>query len=161
MRALNAALDRILSVVAAVMVATFTLIILVDVVCRYWLHIPLTWVAELTVFLFQWTVFIGAALALRRGLHFGLGAVIPKLWPGTAAGLRITVALVVVGASLLLAVLAVRLSTQTWHSTYPTLPFSHAFATIAIVAGAAIMILFGLEQLIDARDPPPASVPEA
>ena len=42
MRALNALLDRILSLAAATMVAAFTLIILVDVVCRYWLHIPLT-----------------------------------------------------------------------------------------------------------------------
>ena len=159
MRALNALLDRILSLAAATMVAAFTLIILVDVVCRYWLHIPLTWAAELTVFLFQWTVFSGAALALRRGMHFGLGALIPKLWPNAAVALRISVALIVVCASVLLTVLAIRLSIQTWHSTFPTLPFSHAFATIAIVVGGAIMVLFGLEQLIDAPKPQPASAP--
>ena len=62
-------------------------------------------------------------------------------------------------ASVLLTVLAIRLSIQTWHSTFPTLPFSHAFATIAIVVGGAIMVLFGLEQLIDAPKPQPASAP--
>jgi len=139
--------ERAVGAVAAALLATFTVIILIDVVCRYLLHIAIPWAAELTVLLFQWTIFLGSPLALRRGLHFGLGLVVPKYWPRSDRWVRGFVATVVVGASGLLFVLAIEMTQRTWHSTYPTLPLSHGVVNVGIAVGAFLMVLFGLEQL--------------
>jgi len=147
MRIFHAIFERTVEATAAVLLATFTVIILIDVVCRYLLHIAVPWAAELTVLLFQWMIFLGSPLALRRGLHFGLGLVIPKYWPGSDRWVRGFVATVVVGASTLLFVLAIEMAQRTWHSTYPTLPLSHGVVNVGIAVGAFLMILFGLEQL--------------
>jgi TRAP-type C4-dicarboxylate transport system permease small subunit len=125
----------------------FTVIILIDVVCRYLLHIAVPWAAELTVLLFQWTIFLSSPLALRRGVHFGLGLVVPRYWPRSDRLVRGFVAAVIVGASGLLFVLAIEMTQRTWPSTYPTLPLSHGVVNVGIAVGAFLMILFGLEQL--------------
>jgi TRAP-type C4-dicarboxylate transport system permease small subunit len=147
MRTFNAILEHAVAAVAATLLATFTVIILIDVVCRYLLHIAVPWATELTVLLFQWTIFLGSPLALRRGLHFGLGLVVPKYWPRSDRWMRGLVATVVLGASGLLFVLGIEMTQRTWHSTYPTLPLSHGVVNVGIAVSAFLMILFGLEQL--------------
>ncbi|MFM9882983.1 MAG: TRAP transporter small permease [Burkholderiales bacterium] len=154
MRPLCGVLEQVVAAFAAAMLAAFAAIIVIDVVCRYWLHIPLAWVPELTVFLFQWMAFLGAALAARRGLHFGLGLLLPKIWPNSARAMGILVAIVVAVSSLLLLRFSMTMIEQGWHSSYPTLPLSHGMIYVGVAISAALMALFGLEQLIDlARSP--------
>ncbi|MSQ21584.1 MAG: TRAP transporter small permease subunit [Betaproteobacteria bacterium] len=149
MRRFCSVLEHVVGAVAAAMLAAFAAIIIVDVACRYWLHIPLAWVPELTVFLFQWMAFLGASLAARRGLHFGLGLLLPKIWPNSARAMGILVAIVVVMSSVLLLLFSTRMIEQAWHSNYPTLPFTHAMIYVGVAISATLMALFGLEQLID------------
>jgi len=155
MRTFHVVLEHIVAALAAALLGTFTVIILVDVVCRYLLHVAVPWAAELTVLLFQWMIFLGSPLALRRGLHFGLGLIVPKYWPGSDRWVRGIVATIVVGASGLLFILAIEMTHRTWHSTYPTLPLSHGIVNIGIAAGAFLMIVFGLEQLYRVIKPEP------
>ena len=49
--------EHVVGACAALLLLLFTVLILFDIVCRYWLHIPLSWPTELTVLLFQWTAF--------------------------------------------------------------------------------------------------------
>jgi len=149
MRWLCRALERAAEVVAAALLAAFTIIVLADVVCRYWLSIPLGWAAELTVFLFQWTAFLGSALALRRGMHFGLGLVLPKVWPRLARPMALMIAVVVTGSSTLLVMLALKMARQTWDATYATLQIPHGMMYIGVALSASLMVLFAVEQGID------------
>lgn len=146
MRWLLLGLDRLVEFAAVLLVVGFTLLILADVVCRYVLHVAIPWVSELSVFLFQWTVFLGAILALRRGLHFGVGLVLARAWPRLTTPLGLLVALIICATSVLLLVLAIRMCLQTWGATYSTLEISHGWAYVAIAISAATMALFALAQ---------------
>lgn len=146
MRWLFRGVERAIEFAAVLLVVAFTLLILADVVCRYVLHVAIPWVSELSVFLFQWTVFLGAILALRRGLHFGVGLVLAKAWPRLTVPLGLLVALIVCATSALLLVLAIRMCLQTWDATYSTLEISHGWAYVAVAISAATMALFALEQ---------------
>lgn len=55
-------------VVAALLGMTI-LVVLAQVIWRYILNDSLTWTEELSSYLFAWTVFLGAALAIRDDLH--------------------------------------------------------------------------------------------
>lgn len=139
--------------ICAALLAAFTVIILVDVVCRYWFQIPLTWAAELTVFLFQVMSFFGAGLALRRGMHFGLGVLIKQVWPAGARFLGALIVLIVAATSLFLLVLAIQMTIETRHSTYVTLPMSPALIYLTMAISALMMLVFSLEQAFTRRPP--------
>lgn len=150
MGALCRVLERSIEALAAAMVATFAVVIFADVVCRYWLHIPLPWVSEFTVLLFQLTAFCGAAIALRRGMHFGLGMLVERSWPALKRPIALLVALIVSATALTLAVLALQMTRQTWDATYATLGISHAWAYVGVMASAVLMTLFGVESAVSA-----------
>ena len=53
----------------------FTLMILItftQVIFRYLLNSALPWAGEITIFLFIWVIFLGAAITLSKGLHIGV-----------------------------------------------------------------------------------------
>lgn len=145
-------IDATVVAIGAALVAAFTLIILVDVVCRYWLKIPLSWVTELTVFLFQITCLVGASVALRRGLHFGLGTMLHDLAPALAKRLRPFVAMLVALMSLVMLGLAIKMSMQAWNSMYTTLPISQATVYVVMAITFAAMALFAIEPLISGEE---------
>ncbi|MFB3818342.1 MAG: TRAP transporter small permease [Candidatus Methylomirabilales bacterium] len=63
------------------LVATFSLLAFVQVVLRYGFNRGLFWADELTLFAFTWAIFLSAALALERRLHFGVFLLVDRL-PG-------------------------------------------------------------------------------
>ena len=67
-------------VIVAVTVFLFFLV-MAQVICNYLLRSGLSWSEELAKLLLAWLAFVGAALATRRFLHIGLGAVVDLL-PG-------------------------------------------------------------------------------
>jgi TRAP-type C4-dicarboxylate transport system permease small subunit len=140
------ALELAVQAVAATLLVAFTVLVLVDVLCRYWLHVSIPWVPELTVFLFQWTAFLGSALALRRGMHFGLGLLLHKVWPRFANLMGLFVAFIVTASSLMLLVLAVKMVIRTWEGTYSTLEISQGWAYVGVAVSAGLMVLFGAEH---------------
>jgi TRAP-type C4-dicarboxylate transport system permease small subunit len=146
MRQFCRGIELMVECAAVLLVVAFTLLILADVICRYWLHIGIPWVSELSVFLFQWTVFLGAILALRRGLHFGLGLVLRRAFPAAVVPLGVLVALATAATSSLLLVLSIRMAVQTWGATYSTLEISHGWAYVGVAISTAAMALFALEQ---------------
>jgi TRAP-type C4-dicarboxylate transport system permease small subunit len=154
------ALDGAAAAGCAALLVAFTVIILVDVVCRYWLHIPIIWAAELTVFLFQVMSFLGAGLALRRGMHFGLGMLVKRVWPAAATVAQIGVSGVVGFTSAALLVLSVQMTIHSWGAMYTTLPLSRALIYMAMAFSAFMMLVFSIEALMQpapARDDRPAT----
>ena len=160
MRRLCTVLEAVIAAVGAALVAAFTVIILADVVCRYWLKIPLSWTAESTVFLFQMTCFAGATVALRRGMHFGLGMLVHDLFPGAARFLKPLVALAVAGTSILVVRLAIQMAEKAWNSMYVTLPISQATVYVVLAASGVVMAIFAIETLVTGREPAPEGVGE-
>ena len=150
-------IEHVIGACAAVLLLLFTVLILFDIVCRYWLHIPLSWPTELTVLLFQWTAFLGAAIALGRGSHFGLSLLVDAVPPAAQRILRWFILIVMLAGSALLISVSLDMIAQQKFSSYPTLPFSHATAYYGVLLSAGLMILFTFEQMIYG----PVSGPEA
>ena len=141
------ALESMLGVMCALTVGAFSVLILVDVACRFIFHFPITWLNELSILLFQVTSFIGATIALRKGMHFGLGLLIRDVWPGLSRIFQPLATALVGVASGLIVYLATIMARQAWNSTYTTLPFSQATIYVVSIFSAAIMVLFTLEEL--------------
>src|SRR3954469_12532578 len=73
---LNRLVMHVVGAVAAALVVVETLVLLTGVIYRYALHDPLIWSDELASILFIWLSMLGAVLALDRGEHMRLTAII-------------------------------------------------------------------------------------
>lgn len=62
---------------------------LAQVVFRYVLASPLTWSEELARYCFVWIVYLGAPIALHRGLHIGVDNLSVRLSKGTQRALEV------------------------------------------------------------------------
>lgn len=157
MRATMNFIEQVVAACAALLLLAFTILILVDIACRYWLHIPLAWPAELTVLLFQWTAFLGAAVALRRGSHFGLDLIRSMLPARVRRVVHWAILALTLVANVLLVSVSLDMIAQQKFSSYPTLPFSHAAGYYCVLLSACLMVAFTLEFAISG----PAYKPES
>jgi len=60
-----------------------------NVVARYAFDSSLTWAAELTVYLFLWSTFFGAAYCFKQDAHISINILLEKVKPKTAKALLI------------------------------------------------------------------------
>lgn len=72
-------LEWLLKIICAALAGALTIVIFLQVFYRFVLRAPLVWSEEMALFLFQWTVFMGAALAVKQRSHFGLVEIVGVL----------------------------------------------------------------------------------
>ncbi|AKZ65071.1 ABC transporter permease [Herbaspirillum hiltneri N3] len=82
---LDRALGMLIEIPAAIAVVAEVGILLTSVFSRFVLHQPLVWADELASTVFLWLAMFGAAVALRRGEHMRMTALIGKLSPAWRA----------------------------------------------------------------------------
>jgi len=137
-----------LELLASIMCAVLTMIVLFQVIFRYALHLPLDWAEELAMVIFQWVAFVGAGLAVRHGLHFHLDLVTSRFserWQKvtdiitSAAVLIVAYILIHVGITMMHTVKFINL---------PVMHFSKAYVYLAIPVGGALMIVFQIPILV-------------
>jgi len=82
------AVERVTGVMEWVSIACFiaTVLLVVVSVCLRPLHIAAPWSDEGACFLFIWTSFLSAAIALKRNLHIRIDILLLKLPAGTKEG---------------------------------------------------------------------------
>lgn len=64
------ALEALVSALCAVLLTSFILLVFLDVVFREIIGLPILWTVDIALALFVWSVFLGAALGVRRNMHF-------------------------------------------------------------------------------------------
>lgn len=65
--------------VIALLLATMTLLVIVEVILRYGFSTGLLWIQELTLLLAAWLVLVGAAFGVKKGAHIGMDIAVRRL----------------------------------------------------------------------------------
>ncbi|HEV2677393.1 MAG TPA: TRAP transporter large permease subunit [Aliidongia sp.] len=155
LRGLAAAAGRVESALAvtveaaaALLVLTEILVLFSGVVARYGFQHPLVWSDELASILFLWLSMLGAVIALRRGEHMRMTALVSRF------GLRSRVLLdtFAIAASLAFLVLIVRpawdYASEEADIVTPALEISSAWRAVALPVGIGLMILAAALRLV-------------
>ena len=82
---------------AAILVVAAIIILLMGVIARFVFDRPLVWSDEVASLLFLWLAMLGAAIALRRGVHMRLTTVVSRMpahWRSRANSLAICIPLI-------------------------------------------------------------------
>src|SRR5438046_2556474 len=86
---IDAVLGPLIEIPAALLVGVEVWVLLAGVTSRYLFHNPLVWSDELASMLFLWLAMLGAVVALRRGEHMRMTALVSKTSRGARAFLDI------------------------------------------------------------------------
>jgi C4-dicarboxylate transporter, DctQ subunit len=65
--------------VLAVLLMLMVTLNFTGILCRYWLHLSLSWIEEIQLGLFVWVVFLAAGLTIVRNIHLGFSALVDRL----------------------------------------------------------------------------------
>ncbi|WP_251864944.1 TRAP transporter large permease subunit [Achromobacter sp. Marseille-Q4962] len=145
---IDAVLGAVTEHAAAALVLVEIAVLLAGVVARYALHSPLVWSDELASILFLWLSMLGAVVALRRGEHMRMTALVNRLGPAPRAVLE-TVALAASLAFLALILApALQYAEEESFIVTPALELSNAWRAAAIPAGLALMAVVAALRLL-------------
>ncbi len=141
---------RCLEWLAAALVAADILILLIGVVARYAFRSPLIWTDDLAQAVFLWLGMIGATVALNRGEHMRMTALIVRAPPRPRQGLEAFAA--AAGLLFLAAVIqpAIEYVQEVTRIEIPGLGISKAWLTMPLPCGFALMIIVGVIRLFRA-----------
>ena len=142
-------MEWLLKIICAGLAATLTFVILLQVIYRFILRAPLVWSEEMALFLFQWSVFMGAALAVRQRGHFGLDIFIRRLPPAMVKTLDKFGQVMVFGLAVGLVCWGYQISQMTMLQEYPTLQFPVGYCYLGIPVSGAFMAIFAVLNEIE------------
>jgi len=141
-------LGRIVEDVCFLLVIVLAAVVFFQVFNRFILKAPMAWTEELAMLLFQWVVFLGAALGVKRMSHFGIDLLMEKLPQNSRRRLEMIIPFSIGAIALTLIIEGIRLLKLTQFQGYTTMPFSHAWATAAMPVSGLLMILYLIRHKI-------------
>ena len=144
----DAALGLLVEMPAALLVLADITVLFAGVIARYALHTPLLWSDELASILFLWLAMLGSVIALRRGEHMRMTAMVSKCDPHRRALME----LVAIAASLAFLVMvawpSLEYALDERAITTPSLEISNIWRAAALPVGIALMGLFAILRLL-------------
>jgi tripartite ATP-independent transporter DctM subunit len=150
---LDAALAIATEIPAAILVVVEICVLFSGVVARYVFNRPLVWSDELASVLFLWLAMSGAVIALRRGEHMKLTAIVKYAGPRAQSFLE-TLAAIIVALFVLMILLPARDYIEgQWLIITPALEIHDALRVAAIGVGAVLMMVIAIARLIEYATP--------
>ena len=138
---------------AAALLAAEVILLGASVIARYLLHRPLIWSDELATALFLWLAMLGAVVALRRGEHLRLTAVVSRASPRARLSMDALAAVLAALFGAMLVRYGMDYAAGEAFITTPSMGLSAAWRAAALPAGGALMIEAALARSVIRRHP--------
>jgi TRAP-type C4-dicarboxylate transport system permease small subunit len=153
MEKISKLVNRCAELVLAVFLSALALVVFLQVVFRYVLHLPLFWTEETARYCLVWASFLGAGVALRNGQHIAVTILVDRLPAKVrvvlvrAAQLSIAAIVVVIfwGGIDLVQITQCQIS--------PALRIPMCYPYLAIPIGSAIMMVHLIASLLSPIPP--------
>ena len=134
-------LERLIEAACAVTVVALTVTVSLLVFNRFVLKTPLAWSEDLAMLLFQWVVFLGAALGVKRMRHFGIELIVRKFPERMRHWVEVLTPVVMAIVALVMIVQGWTILTFNRTRTFPTMDLTYTWAFLPIpLAGTLILI---------------------
>jgi TRAP-type transport system small permease protein len=136
-------LVSLISRLAALLLAAAVLLMAVQVVLRFAFNAPQAWAEEVDRYLFVWSVYLGAFIALTKGTHIRVGFLVDALGPRADAVSQGLGRIVNLFCFSFVAYYGYRLAYDNRHSKFYTLEFMpQILFYLAVPVCLSLMALF-------------------
>ncbi|GBU15245.1 ABC transporter permease [Polaromonas sp.] len=141
-------LGWLVEIPAALLVLADIIVLFAGVVSRYVFHSPLLWSDELASILFLWLAMLGSVIALRRGDHMRMTAVVNKSPPARRALFEAVATAACLAFLLLVVWPAWEYAYDEMVITTPALEISNLWRAAALPTGITLMAVFAGLRLL-------------
>ena len=138
---------RIVERVCIALMAVLVADVFLGVWSRYVMRATFQWYDEVARLCFVWMIFLGAAVAVRRGAHFRLHLLIDRLGPTARRRIDLLVIVVVIAFAAVLVAGGIAIAPLARRQVTDALEISMLWFYAALPVGGALMIVFALPQL--------------
>ncbi|ARD49017.1 TRAP transporter small permease [Sporosarcina sp. P33] len=136
-------------VIASLSLAIMSIVIVVQVISRYFLHSTFSWSEELARYLMILTILLGAALALRTQSLIGLEIIAENVSSGKRRVLKFFVYIVCLLFFIALLIFGLSTVAAVEHQLSPALQISMSIPYTAIPLGALALIINTIAVLLE------------
>lgn len=140
MLAIRRSYDRILEIIAALLMAALTIIIVLGFVFRA-VGLSLVWYDEIASIGLCWLTYYGSALAALRGAHIGFPGIVNAFPPGLRVASTIFAEVVVLAFFVILTVTGLEVLDILQGSTLVSLPNVSLVVTQSVIPVTAVLII--------------------
>lgn len=139
-------LNSITEAVCCIFLLAMTLTL--QVVCRYLLGAALTWSEEFARYGLVWITFLGGSVAVKKGAHMGVEALVNALSPKVRKIVQLFTLLCVMGFLVIATIKGGQLALFNMKQHSPAMGVPMGLVYFAIPTGCLIMLLHATEELI-------------
>jgi tripartite ATP-independent transporter DctM subunit len=147
-RAAARAVVHLVEFAAVALLVAEVAILLCGVIWRYALDAPLVWSDELASALFSWLAMLGAVLALLRGEHMKMTAVVKRWSPAWQAWAQSVASLVVCVFVAMIVVPAAQHASGQMEISTPALDMPDGWRALALPVGAVLMFCVAVARVL-------------
>ncbi|HEY0440245.1 MAG TPA: TRAP transporter small permease [Xanthobacteraceae bacterium] len=133
--------------ICLILMAALAVDLMLGVFSRYVLFRTFTWYDEIARACFVWVVFLGAAVGVKRGSHFGLHLFVDRAPAWFRRAAAILTPLIVIAFSAVLVVQGLAFLEFGRFQQLPVMGVSKVWIYAAMPTGGALMILYSLPGL--------------
>jgi TRAP-type C4-dicarboxylate transport system permease small subunit len=151
-------LNRTSEVVCSGVLLAMTVVVVLQVICRYLLGASLTWSEEFARYGLVWITFLGAGIALKKRAHMGVQAIMEMFSPGVRKTVQIFTIFAVIGFLVIATLKGTELALFNMKQYSPAMGLPMGFVYLAIPSGCLVMIIHAADHLLDLFRPLPAKV---
>jgi TRAP-type C4-dicarboxylate transport system permease small subunit len=134
---------------SSVSLAIMTIVTFIAVCSRYSFHYPLPWSEEVVRFLFVWTTFVGASVAVRYGSHVGINVLTDRLPVSSKKPVAVIGALLGVSFCIVLFNMGYMQMIAQSNQESAVLRLNMAYVYLAVPVGSVLMAISILKVLWD------------
>ncbi len=135
-------LDRVIEAVCALLMVVLTVTVFVQVFNRFVLQTPLAWSEDLAMLLYQWVVFVGAALGVKRLRHFGIELVVRQFPERWRHYVELATPVVMLLVAIVMIVQGYTLVSINQNRTFSTMDLSYIWAFLPIPLSGVLIIIY-------------------
>ncbi|PIE55188.1 MAG: hypothetical protein CSA35_01760 [Dethiosulfovibrio peptidovorans] len=143
----NDFIEIIVKRMCALFLMIFAAMVLLQVIARNYLAMAFTWTIELSLMLFMWVVFLGAAVAFRQRRHYII-EVFPAKWEKLNALLDVIADGVCFLLVYVLAFGGCHFTIMSFQRLCSSVDLSQSWLVGVMPISAALMTLFGVEIIL-------------
>jgi TRAP-type C4-dicarboxylate transport system permease small subunit len=135
-----------------------TIVVVLQVICRYLLGAALTWSEEFARYGLIWITFLGAGIALKKRAHMGVQVIVEMFSPGIRKTVQLFTILSVMGFLIVATLKGIELALFNMKQYSPAMGLPMGFVYLAIPSGCLVMIIHAADQLLDLFRPLPTNI---
>ena len=139
---LRKAFDNLIEGICAILMVALAVVVFIQVFNRFILQTPLAWSEDLAMLLYQWVVFVGAALGVKRMRHFGIELVVRQFPEHWRHRIELVTPLAMLVVAVVMIVQGYNILTLNIHRIYSTMNLSYTWAFLPIPLGGVLIIAY-------------------